>query len=135
MSSVLIMLVLVLVLATVLTGVLRSVIRTWLDYRLRLALLNKLEHTSLTGRSPEEVERVLQTAIPGIDPTPKQDYAITGTILAFIGLGLFLTGNALRVGSLAMGTYYGGAACILLGGLLLSAGLVVRFLKRATKAH
>ena len=135
MTVVLVLLLLVLVFATVLFGVLRALTRTWLDYRLRLSLLDKLEHASLSNKTPEEVERVLETAIPPIEAMPRQDYAITGLLLAAVGLAMFMVGSSLRVGQLAMGTYYGGATCILLGVLLALAGFIIRVLRRASESQ
>jgi len=131
MNPFLVVIPLVAVAAALLYGVFRSLGRIWLDHSIRLALLEKVEHKPQLLESLHELEQVLAAGFPeGYRFPSRQDYRLTGVILAGIGLACALGGRSLRVGTLAVGLYVGGLTCVGLGVALFLIGLLIRRLAR-----
>jgi len=110
--------------------IVRNIVAAWLDHRVKLALLAKLEAKPELIRSYDELQDLLDTS-PSVEQLRKrQDYVLTGAMLAAIGL-LFVIANA-AVGSstYATGAYFGGVACIVLGFILALLGLLIRYLRK-----
>ncbi|MCL4692149.1 MAG: hypothetical protein KJ060_06530 [Candidatus Hydrogenedentes bacterium] len=129
MESFLIVIPLVLVLVTLLYSVLYAILRAWLDYRVRIALLDKLDE------NPRLLEdgNVLGQVVPGTpsqDASPRQNYVLTGLLIVAIGVGCIVFGRLLRVGDLAVGTYLGGFLCVPIGAVIAVLGGIVKVLSR-----
>ncbi len=108
--------------AVLLAGALRYLLRSWLDYRVRVALLHALEsRPELLAETDGDA-----LSLPAQSDEGRVDYLVTGTALAFIGLGCVLAGWVMRVGQLAVGVYLGGILCLCLGFLLAVLGFLVR---------
>jgi hypothetical protein len=108
----------------------RNVGRLWLDHRVKLALLEKLESKPELLRSFDDLQNLL-------DDTPKYeaesiriDYMLTGVILALIGVVCVIVAAPLG-GRTPVGVYVGGVACVALGFLLAIVGLLTWFLSKA----
>ncbi len=130
MQSALILVPFALVLVTLLYGVLYAILRAWLDYRVKMKLLEKLETNPNLLHGEQRLVQML-TADHGSAPRkPRQDYALTGLLIAAIGVGCILFGRMLRVGDVAVGTYLGGVLCLLLGLVLAGLGAVIKVLSR-----
>ena len=121
---------LVVVLATVTYGIVRALGHIWLDHRIRLALLDKLQEKPELLESYTELQRVLANAPEGRAGRTHQDYALTGALLAAIGVGCALAGESNGAGRLAVGLYAGGWICIVLGVILALIGFFIRRLAR-----
>ena len=125
MNSAWILLLLLIVLAAFAFGVMRTLLRIWLDQRVRLAVWEK------TGEPPDDN----LDAIPGIPEArrelSKQDYVVTGALLAALGLAGVIAGQIIGLGNLAVGLYLGGFVCIGLGILILLLGFLIRTLARS----
>ena len=129
MQPILVLIPLAIVIVTVLFGIGHSFLRTWFDYRLKLTFLEKLEKHPEFLQSDKDVDSVLGS-IEG-DPVPtRQDYVLTGLLLAGIGILCVLFGRGLRVGELAVGTYLGGFFCVVVGLLLAGLGALLRFIAK-----
>ncbi|HUW60862.1 MAG TPA: hypothetical protein VMZ06_07620 [Candidatus Bathyarchaeia archaeon] len=129
MNPILVILPFALVLAVLLYGILRVFGRIWLEHRVRLALLERID------KKPELVESVqglmdLMGVAEPLSSGTRQDYAVTGILLALIGAGCCGVGWMLHSGKLAVGIYAGGWVCVFLGFILFMAGLFVRKLLR-----
>jgi hypothetical protein len=128
MRSLLTILPVVIVLVTLLFTVIRHIGRVWLEYRVKLELLRKLErHPEVLGSFKE-----LQTVVEGNSSEPEVeswvDFRITGVILAVIG-AIFVVMYAMAGhGRWAVGAYWGGVICIALGFLMVVVGLVLHHL-------
>ena len=59
----------------------------------------------------------------------KTDLTLTGVSLTVIGVIFVLVNGVLGKSEWAVGAYFGGVACIVLGFVLCSVGLLVRFLE------
>jgi len=110
--------------------VIRNVGRLWLDHRVKLALLEKLENKPELLRSFEDLQSLL-------DDTPKYEaestrvnYMVTGVVLVLIGVVCALVAAPLG-GRTPVGVYVGGVACVALGFLLSLVGLLTWILARA----
>jgi len=129
MHPILVILPLVIVLAVLIYGIFRAFGSIWLEHRIRMALLQRLQE------KPELVDSAsaLFDAIGAAEYRPernRQDYAVTGVILAVLGAGFCTAGYIIRTGKLAVGIYGGGWACIILGLLLFIVGVAIRRLSR-----
>jgi len=131
MTSVLWALPLVLVIVTVIYGVFRNLGRIWLDRSVRLALLEKIERKPDMVDSFQEILETLGGVRPNAPRSMRQDYTVTGVILAGMGVACMVFGRGLRVGQLAVGLYVGGIACVVLGVFLALAGIVIRRLAKS----
>ncbi len=129
MSPVLTLVAFLAVLAVLFYGVARILGRIWLEHRVRLALLERIE------RRPELAESVqgLMDLMGGSEPVSlktRQDFAVTGALLALIGGGCCVAGWMLHSGKLAVGIYVGGWVCVASGFSLFLFGLFIRKLMR-----
>jgi hypothetical protein len=129
MGSVLTILIPLGVVFVLLALVVRYLLRSWLDYRVRIAVIETMDRPgNLISESENAGSAVsLNEASAGIG---RIDYMITGIALAVIGAGCVLIGWNMRVGQLAVGVYLGGILCVCLGFLLALVGFLVRRMRR-----
>lgn len=130
MNQLYIIIPLVVVLATVTYGIVRALGRIWLDHRIRLALLDKLQEKPELLESYTELQHIMANGAEGRSGRPHQDYALTGIVLAAIGIVCALAGQGNGAGRLAVGLYAGGWICIALGLILTLVGIFIRRLAR-----
>jgi hypothetical protein len=125
-----------LALAAFLYVVFRSLIRAWIDHRVRMALLEKVEHKPELLRAFEELEAAAEPVEDDRERPAKTDLTLTGVSLTVIGVIFVLVNGVLGKSEWAVGAYFGGVACIVLGFVLCSVGLLVRFLENSpVKKH
>lgn len=107
----------------------RNVGKLWMDHRVKVALLEKLETKPELLRSFDELQELLDAAPK--DDAEKQhvDYVVTGLVLALVGIGCVVV-SASNSGRTAVGVYVGGVACVALGFILALVGLLTWFLAR-----
>lgn len=115
-------------------GILHALLRAWLDYRVRIAFLQRLEkNPSLLGPEPD-----IATAFAGLLPAPpriqRQNYALTGLVLALIGVGCAVTGRLMRSGEFAVGMFLAGVFCLILGMAIGLLGFIIRVMTRPAPA-
>ncbi|NLV46401.1 MAG: hypothetical protein GXY07_18115 [Candidatus Hydrogenedentes bacterium] len=113
--------------------ILREMTRVWLEHRVKMLLLERLEDKPELLYSFQDLQELLDGRPARVETGGKSDLTVTGLFLALIGI-LFVIVNAL-VGSSqwGVGAYFGGVACVVLGFLLATIGLVVRLLRRPPK--
>jgi hypothetical protein len=129
MSPVLIITPILLFVAVLLFFVLRGFGRFWLDHSIRLALLEKIE------KKPELLEQVRElmdmfSAVPTRRRNRRQDYRVTGIVLAIFGVASCAAGIYMRSGRAAVGIYIGGYICIAIAAILFLLGLAIQWLNR-----
>jgi hypothetical protein len=129
MNPILSMLMFIAVVVAALYGIVRFFGRIWLEHRVRLALLERIDKRPELAESVQGLMDLLGPAAP-VSSVTRQDYAITGALLALIGVGCCAAGWMLHSGKLAVGIYAGGWVCVFLGFLLFLFGLFVRKLMR-----
>ncbi|NIA14588.1 MAG: hypothetical protein GWP08_10960 [Nitrospiraceae bacterium] len=120
---------LLLAIVAVLYGVFRTFGRVWLDHRIRLTILEKAERNPQVMDSMNELLDVL-SELPGGSGKSRQDYTVTGVVLALLGLAGILLGRFMHVGQFAVGVYVGGYVCVGLGIALAFLGVFVRWISR-----
>ncbi len=129
MNPVLAILAFAAVLAVLLYGVVRILGRMWLEHRVRLTLLERIDKRPELAESVQGLMDLMGAAEP-VSTKMRQDYAVTGVLLALIGGGCCLAGWMLHSGKLAVGIYVGGWVCVGAGFLLCLFGLFIRKLMR-----
>ena len=113
------------VVALLLWAALRYLVHTWVDYRVRIAVLESMDRRSDLLTEPGGAGGdVLPQSAPSSDG--RIDFLVTGIALGVIGSCCAFIGWNLRVGQLAVGMYLGGIFCLCVGFLLGLAGLLVR---------
>lgn len=113
--------------------ILREMTRVWLEHRVKMLLLERLEDKPELLYSFQDLQELLDGRPAQLKNVGKSDLTVTGLFLALIGI-LFVIVNALMGSSQwGVGAYFGGVACVVLGFLLATIGLVVRLLRRPPK--
>jgi len=130
--SLIIMLPLLVVLIGLSVSIARNIARAWLDHRVKIALLERLEQRPGMLKSMDDLQALLDTPPQIEEDDQRVDYLLTGVFLAAIGLLCVLLGSALA-GRNAVGAYIGGVVCVALGFILALVGLAVRLLSRAPR--
>ena len=126
---------LVIVLITLAYIVVRSIGHVWLEHRVKLLLLEKLERKPELLRSLNELEELTDSSSSESGGEAKLDFSLTGLFLAVIGTGCVVLYSTVGVGQWAAGVYWGGLVCVLLGFLLVLLGAMLRFLSRSPLKH
>ncbi len=135
MRSFLLMLPVIIVLVTLIYSVVRHIGRLWLDHRVKMALLEKLERKPELLHSYEDLQSFVEGSSADQESTESVDFALTGLLLAVIGVICVVLYATVGQGRWAVGAYWGGVACVALGFLLAILGVVVRFLTRTPIGH
>jgi len=123
----------ILVIATVTYGVVRALGRIWLEHRIKLTILGKLQTKPELLESFQELQDVLTSMPREGNDAGRQDYTVTGVFLALIGIGCVLLGLSWGAGTVAVGVYVGGWICIGIGIILALIGLLIRWLSRSPR--
>ncbi len=118
------------VIAAVAYGVMRALGRIWIDHRVKLALLEKLQDRPEVLESFNEIQGALAGVSNGNTPSNRQDYTLTGIFLCLIGIGCAILGRAWGIGSIAVGLHIGGWVCIAIGVVIAFLGILIRRLSR-----
>ena len=111
-------------------GVLRTFLQLWAIHREKVAILCRFEENPAAFESSQEVIEQISAQELRNQKALRQDYTITGTCLAVIGITALLIGRILAYGQLAVGLYIGGIACVGLGLLIALVGYLVHALSR-----
>ena len=93
--------------------VLRTLVNLWLNYSLRMSVLQKLDANAEPLQSPGAVEKIVDTIVQEVNP--KSNHLLTGLFLTLMGIGGIAAGRAIREGASAVGLENGGKFCIFLG--------------------
>lgn len=113
----------------------RNVGRLWLDHRVKLALLEKLEKKPHLLRSFDELQDLLDDAPRHDAEANRINYTITGVTLAAVGIACVIVAQTAGSGRAAVGVYFGGVASVALGFFLTLVGLLTWFLARPPRTH
>ncbi len=106
--------------------VIHKVAAVWLNYRLRMVLLERLE------RKPDLIQQFSEVdgLVDGHDDRQKFDFLITGITLVLFGLVCAVIAQIIGSSRWVVGAYVGGISSITLGIMLSIIGLVIRLLSR-----
>jgi len=107
-----------------------NLLRVWLDHRVKLALLEKLQKDPGAPASLEELAALLDDRSEESAGRDQVDYAVVGFVLAGIGVASALAGYLWGHGPASAGIYFGGVACVAVGAILILLGLLLRYLER-----
>lgn len=101
-----------------------------LDYRVRIAFLEKLEKNPALLGPQADVPAVMNSLTTTSVPYQRQNYSVTGIVLAAVGIACFIGGRLMRSGELAVGIYLGGVFCIALGLVIALFGVIIRLMSK-----
>jgi len=118
-----------LVVVAVVYGIFRALSRVWLEHKVKMALLEKLESHPELIPSFQELQSLVNSVSAGHAPQ-RQDFTMTGIILALIGLGCVIWARSFGMGRLSVGVYFGGLVCVCLGSVLALIGWFIRNMTR-----
>ncbi|MBL7645823.1 MAG: hypothetical protein JNK74_06485 [Candidatus Hydrogenedentes bacterium] len=107
-----------------------NLLRVWLKHRLKLALLEKLQHDPSHGETLEELQALLDESASTTGGSVRVDYRILGVTLAALGLLSLLAAWLFGEPEWMTGLYFGGVICLAAGFILALLGLVVRYVER-----
>ena len=113
-------------------GVARTLIRLWLDHRMKIKILEKVEANPALAQSPEELQSLLEEPRDTPATLPGQDYRLTGLTLLALGILGVIAGRIIGLGNTAVGIYLSGFACIVLGLLIAAMGVLFKALGKTT---
>ncbi|MBM3290446.1 MAG: hypothetical protein FJY92_09865 [Candidatus Hydrogenedentes bacterium] len=130
METLLLLIPLLAILVTLAYGVAQVLIRAWLDYRVRLAFLDKLEKDPALLGPHADMAAVMSGLTSTSHAYHRQNYATTGLVLTAIGIASLVAGRLLRSGEFAVGIYLGGVLCIVLGLVIALVGSIARLMSR-----
>lgn len=113
------------------------VFRLWLDYRVRMAVLRKLEVGPQAVRTPADIDGIMASLDPaaGQRSEARGDRLYTGLFVVLFGALSVVVGRSLRVGPVAVGLDMGGWTLVALGVALSLFGLVTHWLYRSRTAQ
>jgi len=107
-----------------------SLFRVWVRHRLKMALLEKLQHDP---NHPETLGELARLALPAPEAGPDApwvDHRIMGGALAAMGLLSVLVAWLVADPAWMTGVYVGGVVCVAVGAILALLGLVVRHIEK-----
>lgn len=126
-----------LILAPLLAGIIAlgyiiaaNLLRVWLKHRLKLALLEKLQHDPAHRESLDELQALLDESASGTEQAVRVDYRVLGVTLAALGMLSLLAAWLFGEPEWMTGLYFGGVICLAVGFILALLGLVVRYVER-----
>lgn len=110
---------------TILAVVVRSMMGLWLDYKAKMAILDRMSETGEdVPKTTEELEKLV-TRPAVTDATRGRVRMTTGALMMWFGVGSVVAGRILRSGTIAVGLDLGGWISIGVGLAVLAAGLIV----------
>ncbi len=107
-----------------------NLLRVWLKHRLKLALLEKLQHDPSHRESLDELQALLDESAAETERVARVDYRVLGVTLAGLGLLSLLAAWLFGEPEWMTGLYFGGVICLAAGFILALLGLVVRYVER-----
>ncbi len=130
METIFLVIPLLLIFVTLAYGVVQVLVRAWLDYRVRIAFLEKLEKTPGLLGTGADLPALMGSLTATSSRIQRQNFALTGLILAAIGIASAVVGRLMRSGELAVGIYLGGIFCIVLGLIIALFGFIIHVMSR-----
>jgi hypothetical protein len=107
-----------------------NLLRVWLKHRVKLALLEKLQHDPAHTESLEELQALLNEDSGGGEGAARVDYRVLGLTLAALGMPALLAAWFFGEPEWMTGAYFGGVICVAVGFILALLGAVLRHVER-----
>ncbi len=107
---------------------LRAIGRVWINYRVRLELLERLEDSPDLMDEIPQIRELLENEDYEVTERYPIDFVYTGVFLVILGLICVVFDFLLGTGQIAVGAYWGGVICSGLGFIITLLGLFLRFL-------
>ena len=113
--------------------ILREMTRVWLEHRVKMLLLERLEDRPDLLYSFQDLQQLLDGRPADKESAGKSDLSVTGLFLALIGIIFVIVNAVIGSSQWGVGAYFGGVACVGIGFILTTIGLVARLLRRPPK--
>ena len=113
--------------------ILREMTRVWLEHRVKMLLLERLEDRPDLLYSFQDLQQLLDGRPADKESAGKSDLSVTGLFLALIGIIFVIVNAVIGSSQWGVGAYFGGVACVAIGFILTTIGLVARLLRRPPK--
>ncbi len=107
---------------------LKAIGRVWINYRVRVALLERLEESPDLVEKVPQIRELFESEHDEISESFPVDFVATGVFLVIFGLICVIFDFLLGTGQIAVGAYWGGVICSGLGFIITLLGLFLRFL-------
>ncbi len=121
---------LLIVVVTLLYTLIRHIGRVWLEHRVKMELLNRLEERPELLRSFDDLKDLVEGGTSDPENSFQLDFTMTGVILAVIGILCVVLYATVGSGRWAVGAYWGGVVCVVLGFLMALVGWLLHFITR-----
>ncbi|MCX8063680.1 MAG: hypothetical protein N3G21_00720 [Candidatus Hydrogenedentes bacterium] len=121
------------VLVTMIYLAVRALTQAWVNYRVRLALLEKLENSPEILEEVPQIKELFEKDARLLNESYPVDFIPTGTILVFFGLICVMFDFTFGAGQIAAGVYWGGVICTGIGFIFAILGIFLRFLSTPLK--
>lgn len=108
----------------------RAVLRSFLDYRLKVSLLRKLEANPDMVESRRQLHELFLESEAGKPGQSRVDWRLVGVLLAALGFGAAAAAHYWGTGRWWVGAYVGGVASVALGAVFVLAGLFMDLMAR-----
>lgn len=128
LKTIVFMLPFALVILTIIYALVRSIAQAWVQHRVQMSLLEKLEARPDLLDQLQEVQDLLAAQEAARDVWWRPDFILTGVILAGLGIVCAVTAAALGGSQTATAAYFGGVICVCLGFILAIIGLLMHYL-------
>ncbi len=112
-------------------GIFHALGRVWLEHRVKLALLKKLESRPELIPSFEDLQELVDHVSAG-PVTLRQDFRVTGFFLLILGIGSVVWGRVFSLGRISVGLNLGGLVCVCLGFVLVLLGFLLHDASRSS---
>lgn len=106
-----------------------NLLRAWLKHRVKLALLEKLQHDPAHAESLADLEALLEEGSAGPEGR-RLDYRVLGVTLAGFGMASLAAAWLFGEPEWMTGAYFGGVICLAVGFILALLGLILRYVER-----
>ena len=110
---------------TIFAALIRSMMGVWLDYKARMAALDRIAGTSDEPLEESDIEELLDRQGAIASAGRGRGRMMTGACMIWFGIGSVVAGRVLRSGAIAVGLDLGGWISIALGLAVLIAGWIV----------
>jgi len=133
LREILLSLPLLFVLITMIYLGMRAITQAWINYRVRLAMLEKLENSPEILEKVPQINELFERDARLFNETYPVDFILTGTILVILGLICVIFDFTFGAGQIAAGVYWGGVICTGIGFIFAILGIFLRFLSTPLK--
>lgn len=107
-----------------------NLLRVWLNHRVKIALLERLQADPAPLDSPHALQDLVNSDLAHTQSPNRVDYVVAGVTLAALGTCSALAAWCCGAREWMAGAYLGGIVCVAVGFILTLLGLLMRYLSK-----